>query len=124
MKAGWQKYPVGSAGSGEISLLPCSQTNPLTGTMAVENTATTKSYQGYDYALGLPNLQIDPIGGISTVTYDGLGSPTELRVEGDEVGPGRKSTSGVDRVGLLPELAADDSAGLSPHRFAAEGCAE
>jgi RHS repeat-associated protein len=57
-----------------------SQTSPMTGTM------TTKSYMGYDYALGLPNLQIDPNGGVSTVTYDGLGSPTELRVEGDEGG--------------------------------------
>jgi hypothetical protein len=57
-----------------------SQTSPMTGTM------TTKSYMGYDYALGLPNLQIDPNGGVSTVTYDGLGPPTELRVEGDEAG--------------------------------------
>jgi RHS repeat-associated protein len=57
-----------------------SQTSPMTGTL------TTKSFMGYDYALGLPNLQIDPNGGVSTVTYDGLGSPTELRVEGDEGG--------------------------------------
>ncbi len=47
---------------------------------------TTKSFLGYDYSLGLPNMQIDLNGKVSTASSDGLGSPTELRMAGDEVG--------------------------------------
>ncbi len=46
----------------------------------------SESSYGYDYRLGLPDVEIDANGSVSTAEYDGFGSPTVLRRAGDESG--------------------------------------
>jgi hypothetical protein len=61
-------------------------TYPITTTIPLTGTLVQQSALAYDYALGLPTMQIDPNGSVSTASYDGFGSPTVLRQAGDESG--------------------------------------